>query len=88
MKDQGHRRKLLSRAKELKGKKRFQRIYLVPDLTKAQQLEDKALREEVRRRRQAGESGVKIEKGVVVSKGTAREAVRIPPSGDQSSAEN
>ena len=29
--DQGHRRKLLSRAKELKGKERFQRIYLVPD---------------------------------------------------------
>ena len=70
--DQGHRRKLLSRAKELKGKENLQRIYLVPDLTKMQQLEDKALRDEVKSRRLRGEIGVKIEKGVVVSKGTTR----------------
>ena len=70
--DQGHRRKLLSRAKELKRKENLQRIYLVPDLTKTQQLGDKALRDEVKRRRLAGENGVKIERGVVVSRGIVR----------------
>jgi hypothetical protein len=64
--DQGHRRKLLGRAKDLKGMEGMDRIYIMPDLTRVQQLEDKKLREEVKRLRAAGERGVKIEKGVVV----------------------
>jgi hypothetical protein len=64
--DQSHRRKLLARAKDLKDKEGLDKIYIVPDLTRVQQMEDKKLREEVRRLRAAGERGVKIEKGAVV----------------------
>jgi hypothetical protein len=64
--DQSHRRKLLARAKDLKDKEGLDKIYIVPDLTRVQQMEDKKLREEVRRLRAAGERGVKIEKEAVV----------------------
>jgi hypothetical protein len=64
--EQGHRRKLLARAKDLKGKEGLDKIYIMPDLTRLQQQEDKALRDEVKRLRTAGETGVRIEKGVVV----------------------
>jgi nitrogen fixation/metabolism regulation signal transduction histidine kinase len=81
--DQGHRRKLLSRAKELKGREGFQRIYIVPDLTRVQQEEDKALRDEVRRLRVAGENGVRIEKGVVV----IRKPMRVVETNAQAEGE-
>jgi hypothetical protein len=64
--EQGHRRKLLATAKDLKGKEGLDKIYIMPDLTRLQQQEDKALRDEVKRLRTAGETGVRIEKGVVV----------------------
>ena len=38
------RRRLLSRAKDLKNKIGMEKIYIVPDLTKAQQESDKKLR--------------------------------------------
>lgn len=60
------RRKLLARAKKLKDMTGKDKIYIAPDLTRKQQDEDRVLREEVRRRKQAGEQRVYISKGVVV----------------------
>jgi hypothetical protein len=82
--DQGHRRKLLSRAKDLKGKEGLQRIYIVPDLTRMQQQEDKVLRDEVKRLRTSGENGARIEKGVVVIRNTINEVVRTDRAGEAS----
>lgn len=60
------RRRVLSRARNLKKEEGMERLYIVPDLTKVQQEEDKRLRNEVKRLREAGETNVKIVKGVVV----------------------
>jgi PHD-finger len=65
--DNGHRRKILSRAKELKGMEGKERIFIVPDRTRIQQDEDKKLREEVKRLRLAGGVRVRIVRGTVVS---------------------
>jgi PHD-finger len=87
--DQSHRRKLLGRAKDLKSMEGLGRIYIVPDLTRVQQLEDKKLRDEVKRLRATGERGVKIEKGVVVvrngvSVAVGESDVMVGGSGDAS----
>jgi hypothetical protein len=64
--DMGHRRRLLARARMLRGINGFEAIYIVPDLTRIQQLEDKKIREEIKARRLAGEAGGRVEGGVVV----------------------
>jgi hypothetical protein len=77
--DQNHRRKLLAGAKDLKDKEGLDKIYIVPDLTRVQQMEDKKLREEVRRLRAAGERGVKIEKGAVVIRNSGQVVTASEP---------
>lgn len=67
MEDNIHRRKLLARAKGLKGLSGKEAIYIMRDMTAMEQLEDKKLRDEVRRRRDTGEKKVHIVRGVVVS---------------------
>jgi len=64
--DPGNRRKLLGRAKGLKSKEGMDKIYIAPDMTRVQQLDDRKLRDEVKRLRESGARGVRIEKGVVV----------------------
>ena len=66
VRDVAMRRRLLMKARELKGNDRFERIYIVPDLTRIQQQEDKKLRDEVKKLRQQGQVGVKISKGEIV----------------------
>jgi hypothetical protein len=44
----------------------FSKIYIVPDLTRVQQLEDKKIRDQVKKYRQEGEIGVRIERGKIV----------------------
>jgi hypothetical protein len=64
--DVTHRKKLLAKAKDLKHMDQFSKIYIVPDLTRVQQLEDKKIRDQVKKYRQEGEIGVRIERGKIV----------------------
>jgi len=72
LKDMEDRRRVLARAKNLKKADGMQGYYIVPDLTKIQQEEDKKLRNEVRRLREAGNTFARISRGVVVTE--ARES--------------
>ena len=72
LKDMEDRRRVLARAKNLKKADGMQGYYIVPDLTKIQQEDDKKLRNEVRRLREAGNTFARISRGVVVTE--ARES--------------
>lgn len=61
------KRDLLSKAKNLRSEPKYQNVYLNTDLTQLQQKENKKLREELQRRRNAGEDVV-IRYGKVVSR--------------------
>jgi len=63
-----HKRKLLSKAKDLKGKEGYERVYIVPDLTRQQQLQDKELRDQFRKFKSEGQLNIKIEKGQIIKK--------------------
>ena len=76
------KRRILIRAKLLKQKEEYARVYIVPDLTRLQQEEDKKLRMEVKTRRNEGGVNVRIVGGKVVegnggegSRGSVNEAV-------------
>ena len=56
---------ILRHAKNLRNNVKFPNIYINPDLTYIQRQRNKALREELKRRREAGEN-VRIRRGVVV----------------------
>jgi len=63
------RRRILSRAKELKNTPGMERIYIVPDLTRLQQEQDLKLRTKFRElKREPGMNNIKIEKGSIVDK--------------------
>lgn len=64
--DTGDRRRLLARGKTLKGKAGFEEIFVVPDLTKLQQEEDKKLRDKLKEIRESGKKQARIEKGEIV----------------------
>jgi hypothetical protein len=64
--DTGDSRRLLARGKTLKGKADFEEIFVVPDLTKLQQEEDKKLRDKLKEIRESGRKQAKIEKGEIV----------------------
>lgn len=66
MEDPIARRKILRGASSLKGKKDFDKVYIVPDHTRKQQEQDKLLRDKVKQFREEGKTGVKISKGEVV----------------------
>ena len=63
--DVNDRKRLLVRAKNLK-KESFDKIFLVRDLTRNQQEEDKNLRDELKSLKAAGVTNVKISKGKVI----------------------
>ena len=60
------KRRVLSRARNLKKVEGMDKIYIVSDLTKTQQEEEKKLREEVKRIREQGDLTARISKGVIV----------------------
>ena len=60
------KRRVMFRAKKLRNVVGMERMYVVPDLTKVQQEEDRKLREEVRRMKDEGVASVKISKGSIV----------------------
>ena len=57
------KRRVLSRARNLKKVEGMDKIYIVSDLTKTQQEEEKKLREEVKRIREQGDLTARISKG-------------------------
>ena len=67
------RRLILKKASTLQKNKTFERIYVVPDLTRKQQEEDKLLRDKLKELRGNGMEGIKISKGCIVKEqGTER----------------
>ena len=64
--DIGHRQLVLSRGKKLK-ESNFKQIFIVPDLTRSQQEEDKKLRDKLKEIRPHGTTNAKIVKGEIVS---------------------
>ena len=60
------RRQILKKVSTLKNKKEYEKIYVVPDLTKKQQEDDKQLRDKLKELRAQGGVGLKISKGCIV----------------------
>jgi hypothetical protein len=67
MKDMNLRRRVLSRAKTLKESMVFNRVFIVPDLTRRQQLVDRNLRDKVWELRRGSVKDARIERGEIVS---------------------
>jgi len=63
-----HRSDILRRSKSLRLIKRFNKVYINADLTPLQQRESKSLREELSRRRAAGEEDLIIFRGKITSR--------------------
>lgn len=57
---------LLKKAKSLKDHKEYEKVFIAPDLTKTQQLEDKLLRDKLKEVRESGVPEAKINKGQIV----------------------
>jgi hypothetical protein len=51
---------IIKRAKQLKDVSEFKRIYISPDLTRKQQLEDKELRDKLKSFRKEDQTGARI----------------------------
>ncbi len=70
------RRLLLKKAITLKNNKKYEKIYVVPDLTRKQQEEDKQLRDKLKEYRRQGMQGIKISRGCIVKEeGSGREVL-------------
>ena len=57
---------ILRHAKTLKDSPKYCNIFVAPDLTPLQRLRNKHLREELRKRRESGETNLKIKKGEII----------------------
>jgi hypothetical protein len=66
MEDMNLRRRVLSKAKTLKESTSYNRVFIVPDLTRSQQLVDSKLRDKVRELRKGGVKDARIERGEIV----------------------
>jgi len=60
------RRKILAAAKNLKEKSVTKKVFIVPDLTRLQQENDKKLRDKIRELRTEGVQNIKIQKGQII----------------------
>ena len=70
------RRLILKKASTLKSNKKYEKIYVVPDLTRKQQEEDKQLRDKLKEYRRQGMEGIKISRGCIVKEeGSGREVL-------------
>ena len=75
------RKEILIRAKSLKESDRFKKVFITPDLTRKQQEVDKELRKQLRKYKDDGEVGAKIQHGKVVKNLSSRQVVVLyqPP---------
>ncbi len=60
------RNEILKRARLLKDAEEYKKVYISPDLTREQQLQDKELRDKLKSHRQKGETGIKIRGGKLI----------------------
>ena len=60
------KREILSKTKKLKNEVKWSRIFVTPDLTPTERNRSKLLREELKRRKAAGEEGLVIRRGLIV----------------------
>ena len=74
------RRMMLKKARTLRDNKEFERVYVVPDMTRQQQDLDRKLREKLKSFKQQGESNAKIVWGEVVKFVEGRKEVLYSPS--------
>ena len=58
-----NKRTILTNSSRLKSIEEFSDVYISPDLTKVEREKQKKLREELKRRREAGETGLIIRRG-------------------------
>ena len=66
----------MKKAKTLKEDRKFEKIFVSPDLTRKQQEEDKTLRDKLKEFRNQGMLGIKISKGCIVrEQGNSREVL-------------
>lgn len=63
---------ILSMAAQLRSSSNWTRVFITPDLTWSERQAQKKLREELRSRREAGEDGITIRRGKIVSLSMAR----------------
>ena len=63
---QTDKNRILSVAKSLKTKRKYEKVFISPDLTRFQQLEAKKLRDELKSRRINGERNLRIRGGKIV----------------------
>ena len=70
------RRQIMKKAKTLKEDRKFEKIFVSPDLTRKQQEENKTLRDKLKEFRNQGMLGIKISKGCIVrEQGNSREVL-------------
>lgn len=60
------RSRILSVTKNLKTKRKYEKVYISPDLTRIQQVEGKKLREELKNRTTNGERNLRIKGGKII----------------------
>ena len=60
------KRELLNNAKKLRSTEKWERVYITPDLSPREREENKKLREELKKRRDEGETGIVIRRGKIV----------------------
>ena len=72
------RRKLLSKARTLRNKLDYEKIYIVPELTRLQEEEDKKLRDKLKELKQNGEPNIRITKGQIIKETGGKKEVLFP----------
>ena len=70
---------ILSKAKNLKTHEEYKKVFVVPDLTRKQQEEDKKLRTKLKEIRESGDNDVRIKRGKIIKNLNGAEVVLFPP---------
>ena len=72
--DEHHKRLVMKQASKLQATERWNNIYVTPDLTIKERETNKALREELKRRKDNGEKNLIIKRGRIVTKNGASQS--------------
>ena len=73
------RRQILRNAKSLRNSQSYKQVFICPDLTPKERETNKQLVEELRRRKQAGESNLIIQRGKIVMRSSSSTAMDTNP---------
>ena len=75
------KREILSNTKKLKNAENWSRVFITPDLTPKERDRSRTLREELKRRKDEGEEGLVIRRGLIVK--VNQESVSTPSTASQ-----